>query len=1056
LVNFDSLDFHVNNEKRERLSSIQRGELLEYLESVYAAVQSRKEEIELYIYESIEKVPSEESAMMNCFKTINLAASAKITDIYRLVIDKSHLKLMNPYLCNESVDRIQKCSIQFLKLCVLCDKIERIQNGLSDNLSNSILAKDLLCKRIWNAECNPRWLVFEAENEMQIRPIQYLFAQFLIENPFSICQLNMGCGKTRVVLPMLIMHYVENNKVPCVYVMNSLLRENIEYLHLTLTASSQNIQVLEHPFSRQVEMTEDDISIFMDYLSTPNACLISCPEYRMSLMLKPHELKLKGQCQMMTKLQEYIRMNKFVEIFDESDALLSHIYQLIYTVGTQTELTKFFERSVIIQATLQILNSSQRIHDYLSENKLLNFEKTKFDGELYKIRFPVELMAEGLTERETWIKICEMIFYELVGGVFENLEWISVVFKQSNKNFKRMFKEAVFNLNFDPSKFLRKINDEFKESHVLMLRGLFAHEILLFILKRRYQVEYGIDVKRSKRMAVPYKAADIPTEKSEFSHPDVCLGLTILSYYHNGLNKEQLRQAFRLLLSFGSVRQEKLYNAWYDSIKANLDQNEIEMIDKVNKIDPTNALQEDVLHKRFGKCIKVINFWLNYIIFPIDTIQYPQRIAASAWTLTSGDHCIGFSGTNDTSKLLPSNVVQRQPNIQELISTNGLMLNCILNHSKYYSFNIVNLTWKEIVNFCLEKQSNALIDTGSLLAGKSNKELAEYILLQNSFINSDFKGICYFDVNFGTNGQWMVIEKGTNKINTLVDSHIHEKDTFVIFDDARSRGADMKLKDDATAVITLGPKITKDKFMQGAGRMRKLLDNQRLIIISSFEVNVSIKKAISSLNHVPTINDVIQWILLNTEKTVMEGLQMWTSQGLQYAKQMKNPDSIVCNERINLTDLYGLKHFDRSLMDEYLPIADNLPNTKISQSLRNQLVNYGAQVIVSSSGNNEQCERESELEIQEQQIVMREYPTEKAVSEHPWNYRDLLTGKGINVDIYNLYETIGSLFGIPNIEMLGWNKDRIYCTKNFYKSIERKAPIDCFAKYINMILESPS
>jgi hypothetical protein len=42
----------------------------------------------------------------------------------------------------------------------------------------------------------------------------------------------------------------------------------------------------------------------------------------------------------------------------------------------------------------------------------------------------------------------------------------------------------------------------------------------------------------------------------------------------------------------------------------------------------------------------------------------------------------------------------------------------------------------------------------------------------------------------------------------------------------------MKLKINSTAMITLNEGITKDKFMQGAGRMRKLKDGQKLIVVS--------------------------------------------------------------------------------------------------------------------------------------------------------------------------------------------------------------------------------
>jgi len=43
----------------------------------------------------------------------------------------------------------------------------------------------------------------------------------------------------------------------------------------------------------------------------------------------------------------------------------------------------------------------------------------------------------------------------------------------------------------------------------------------------------------------------------------------------------------------------------------------------------------------------------------------------------------------------------------------------------------------------------------------------------------------------------------------------------VIFDEARTRGADIMMKSDMKAVLTIAPKMTKDKLMQAAGRLRK-------------------------------------------------------------------------------------------------------------------------------------------------------------------------------------------------------------------------------------------
>eukprot|EP00965_Chrysotila_dentata_P000285 9095-Pleurochrysis_carterae.AAC.1 len=60
--------------------------------------------------------------------------------------------------------------------------------------------------REWSVREHPQWLVFEVEQRVQIRRTQHLVARFCIDNPGAITQLNMGEGKTRVILPMLVLH----------------------------------------------------------------------------------------------------------------------------------------------------------------------------------------------------------------------------------------------------------------------------------------------------------------------------------------------------------------------------------------------------------------------------------------------------------------------------------------------------------------------------------------------------------------------------------------------------------------------------------------------------------------------------------------------------------------------------------------------------------------------------------------------------------------------------------------------------------------------------------
>jgi hypothetical protein len=49
-----------------------------------------------------------------------------------------------------------------------------------------------------------------------------------------------------------------------------------------------------------------------------------------------------------------------------------------------------------------------------------------------------------------------------------------------------------------------------------------------------------------KRIAVPFRAADTPDERSEFAQPDVALLLSHLAYYRDGLSKQELKAALQV------------------------------------------------------------------------------------------------------------------------------------------------------------------------------------------------------------------------------------------------------------------------------------------------------------------------------------------------------------------------------------------------------------------------------------------------------------------------------------------------------------------------------
>jgi hypothetical protein len=73
--------------------------------------------------------------------------------------------------------------------------------------------QELLVHRTWDPAAHPKWLVFEVEGQLQIRPAQHDIVQHLLAKPGAIMQLNMGEGKTRVILPMLALHWADGKQV---------------------------------------------------------------------------------------------------------------------------------------------------------------------------------------------------------------------------------------------------------------------------------------------------------------------------------------------------------------------------------------------------------------------------------------------------------------------------------------------------------------------------------------------------------------------------------------------------------------------------------------------------------------------------------------------------------------------------------------------------------------------------------------------------------------------------------------------------------------------------
>uniref|UniRef100_A0AAV1V4W0 ubiquitinyl hydrolase 1 n=1 Tax=Peronospora matthiolae TaxID=2874970 RepID=A0AAV1V4W0_9STRA len=812
---------------------------------------------------------------------------------------------------------------------------------------------------------------------------------------------------------MLFLYFAQNrpSRVIRAHFLSPLLSEARQFMHRYLSATGARLDVFEQPFHRKVDLDLRRLEFVRDTLAElkrSGGIQVVAPEHRMSLELK--RLESGNDDPAVEILDAILDSNQFVDVLDECDAILHHKYHLVYAVGTPIPLGSGMERWTVTEAVLRVVanqTASSRVRKVLQAAHVSCFSPDyvtrlgSYDGtRLNTLVESTKLMRH---------KLKEALVLDLIDEAPFELMWLNTFGGNAARpSIVTAITDSTVSLQEALGDGLAKITPFVAQ--LLAMRGLVAFGVLEHCLEKRYRVDFGLPV-------------------CEFSHPDVCIVLTLLGYYHGGLTKEEVRDAFKVLLRLDISEQEHQYDRWFVSVEPGLTDTDRVALCNVRHISLADSRQFETLCRVYKYCMEAINFFLNTCVFPNDTQQYPQRLSRTAWNLAAGDCTIGFSGTNDNHRLLPLSVAQREPNEPSLLGTNGKMIDKIIRVT--HSYEVINpsprrglIPWQSVLLFAIDKKAQALIDTGALLAGVANDGAADFVLKQADFA---FAGVTFYDSRKEHNC-WMIAEKARGIKLPLKKSSMLEKETFVIFDEARSRGSDMKLLPDAVAVLTLGPKLTKDKLMQGAGRMRQPGCNQTLWIASFDEVAQSVLQTSGkhALSRVSVI-DVLNWVMDNTKA---EATQL-------------NPNKELVDENWSLETMYQEKlHVDKiaKIIDSKAHLDSKLSADAVVDEICCRGFVYGLDDEVCVTSHTDECERE--LQIEEEIIQEREVEVMKCVpiEEKVWKYEKILCARSVKdlngvVQVVEMTDFIGQSVIPKEMTSLAWSSSRIFGTVNFFTTI---------------------
>ncbi|KAF8123615.1 hypothetical protein EV363DRAFT_1547333, partial [Boletus edulis] len=950
----------------------------------------------------------------------------------------------------KNIERWKKCLISLALLALDVQRARRLLRFALDNLEEEFY------KELENEGCDesdlakhPDWLLIQLEGNFLIRRVQADIAKEMM-SPRSgrntVMQVNMGEGKSSVIIPICAAALADGNQLVRVIVPRTLVPQTIQVLtdrlcglvnkpiHL-LTFSRDKVNYKLHHgeverLHRRVVEWRDEYGIIVmqpeDVLSLRLACVetqllendvgiksapilqkqgFECVLHVLTDWLpKSREKQLtentyvfaltgdsmtrnrlhhmhmtlsepmKSQEEverelLMRQARELMEIQKLFEIhardiLDESDDILRPQLQLIYATGHQHPFEGSPDRWVVIQ---QVLGLVKR-HAYLLST--FDSRTIRCDGGS-RGSFPHIhiLQVEGGEQLKS------LIAQEVLDG---RLSGFSL---HSELGLKETIREFMLRKDIHPDT-IKTVEKYARQctfwGPLLLLRGLLAHDILLFAFtQRRWRVDYGLDLTSTPRtmLAIPYRAKDVPTEMAEFGHPDITILLTCLSYYYEGLSKEQLEISFELLLQEDNPSSE--YALWLE------DCGTASVPDPLRKLSGVNirSLEQWVnyLAPLFAQNKKAIDLYLSRVVFPKHAKEFPLRISGSYWDIAERkNHLVtGFSGTNDGQYLLPTSIAQDDPDHLRQTGANARVLAYLLqpeNASYMVTADEDGERWttRKLLGIIVAQNPKirVLLDVGAQILDLTNLQLAEAWLDHTS--PTETAGAIYFSEN----DELMVLERNGSAQPLSSSPLIQQLHRCVAYlDDAHTRGTDIKFPLGFRAAITLGHKVTKDRLVQGCMRMRKLGHGHSVMFFAPHKVDQRIRGLVAKEN--PSIKiataDILHWAIHETWNDIQRQAPYWAEQGMSHQSRQE-AWSGFCEKSATAKELAEawVQSELKSLADMYMPSNSPGPTSsaKLPRQIRERCKTLGVLSLRDVRMDEEQ-EREVSREIEREREVER-------------------------------------------------------------------------------------
>ncbi|KAK4153830.1 hypothetical protein C8A00DRAFT_43330 [Chaetomidium leptoderma] len=756
----------------------------------------------------------------------------------------------------------------------------------------------------WKPQNHPDWLLLEIDSNLLIRPDQVDVALATISpasGTNSVLQMNMGQGKTSCIIPMVAAAMADKKSLVRIIVPKALLLQTAQLLQSRL-GRFLNRHVGHIPFSRRTAAKGDSIRLYHNiHKRTLKAAgvMLCLPEHNLSFLLSGQQRILDNkvdEARPMVRVHSWLR-SVCRDILDESDYTLAARTQLIYPSGPQMSVDGHPLRWRVIQALLSLV-----------------------DQHLYGLQSSFPQSIEVVRRRGGGFPLIYFVRRDVENELLKRLA------ADITKGHGGILPMSTFDGTH-----------KLKPTTLERMRNL-----------RPDRPQYGLRP-NSDPVAVPYHAKGVPSEQSEWGHPDVAILFTCLVFYYDGIDEGQLRLALTRVLKSDDPSTE--YDKWVqssDDFPAS--------VRAWNTINVEDDAQVREIWKAVRYRVVVIDYFLNNFVFPQHAKQFKVKLQSSGWDIPlfsaqsaspsvgingSAENQLstkkarlrprttGFSGTNDNRTMLPLTI--QQADLTTLSHTNAEVLTYLLHDRSRRCEIITNpqggrATERDLLVMLRRQNIRILIDAGAQILEMDNETLAREWL----HIDERCDAALYFDSD---NKPWVISKLG-RRTPLLASPYADDLTKCLVYlDEAHTRGTDLKFPLDARGALTVGQGQSKDHTVQAAMRLRQLGTSQSITFFIPPEVRqviADLRKKKSKHNGMIDSHDIICWLLDNSCDSIEQLQPLYYSQGIDFCRRtqaaLDNPDyltnpghraqyvaSIRQNELQTLQEMYepktkGTKH----------------------------------------------------------------------------------------------------------------------------------------------------